>query len=375
METKEFWGRDMNEALQAVRAALGSDALILQTLSVPDREGGGGGERIKVTAMGEQAESMRETTSRAAREQGKLSLNGDAQPAAVAPRQETAGIREGLEPRGLKEIGQHLADLRSLLCWMIPGLKQSGVLGELIQQDAPPELLARLLQETTEVPEPEQREYLRQSLIRLIPTGGDIEAGTGSRVCLALIGPPGVGKTSAVVKLTVHLQRGGERRIGWINLDNRRVTGVEELTVYAGILGVPCEVAEGADGFAQALARLSACDLILVDTPGVSPRDAAGLSELAGVLQEQAMMEVRRSLVLSAATNSRELATWVQRYGRVGFDSLLFSMVDACAHFGPLVNTVLTSGRPLAYLATGQSVTQGLEVARPETVANLLLPE
>ncbi|MBI3300676.1 MAG: hypothetical protein HYZ72_01140 [Deltaproteobacteria bacterium] len=49
-------------------------------------------------------------------------------------------------------------------------------------------------------------------------------------------------------------------------------------------------------------------------------------------------------------------------------------MVDACGHFGPLLSVLLTSGRPLSYLATGQSVTQGLAVARPEMVAQLLLP-
>jgi len=98
------------------------------------------------------------------------------------------------------------------------------------------------------------------------------------------------------------------------------------------------------------------------------------LSDLAGVLQIQDMPKIRRVLVLNATTNSRDLTMWIQGYSRVGFDSLLFSMVDECSSFGPLLNTVLTNGRPLCYLALGQRVTQGLEVARPEAVVNLLLP-
>jgi flagellar biosynthesis protein FlhF len=189
-----------------------------------------------------------------------------------------------------------------------------------------------------------------------------------------LVGPPGSGKTSAIVKLTVHLLRKQVREIGWISLDNRRVTGAEELTVYAGILQVPCEVAEGPEGLTRAIERLSSCEVILIDTPGISPRDAAGLSELAGVLQGLGQSEIRRTLVLNAAANWRDQAVWAQRYDRVGYDSVLFSMVDVCGCFGPLVNTVLTCGRPLSYLASGASVTQGLEVAKPESVVNLLLP-
>jgi flagellar biosynthesis protein FlhF len=257
---------------------------------------------------------------------------------------------------------------------MIPGLKQSGSLEELVTQEVPPDLLIRLVQEAGETNGADQREQIRQALIRLLPTGGDVETKSERRVCLALIGPPGVGKTSAVVKLTVRLTRNNERRIGWISLDNRRVAGAEELTVCAGILGIPCEVAEGRDGLARALERLSACDLVLIDTAGLSPQDSTGLAELAGVLRGQGLPEVRCTLVLSAATNGPDLTAWVQRYGRVGFDSLLFTMVDTCAHFGPLLNTVLTCSQPLSYLATGPSVTQGLEAARAETVARLLLP-
>jgi flagellar biosynthesis protein FlhF len=176
------------------------------------------------------------------------------------------------------------------------------------------------------------------------------------------------------VKLTVHLMRTNERKVGWISLDNRRVTGAEELTVYAGILRVPCEVAEGAEGLTRAIERLSSCDVILIDTPGVSPRDAAGLSELAGVLLELEQSDIRRTLVLNAATNWRDQALWTQRYNRVGYDSLLFSMVDECGCFGPLVNTALSCGSPVSYLATGASVTQGIEVARPESIVDLLLP-
>jgi flagellar biosynthesis protein FlhF len=78
--------------------------------------------------------------------------------------------------------------------------------------------------------------------------------------------------------------------------------------------------------------------------------------------------------VLDAATNWRDAAVWAQRFKRVGYDSLLFSMIDESGCFGSLVNTVITSGVPLSYMTTGAAVTQGIEVAQPESVVDLLLP-
>ncbi len=372
METREFWGRDMNEALHAVRASLGADALILKTFTVPGENDPEGQERIKVTAMGSPEDASRPNSSGGASDRWLPNTPGNG----GGQRPSAAGgiVREGVEARGLRMLNAQLNDLKAMFCWLIPGMKHSGVLNELLAHDVPPELLSRLVQQT-DGGMGDERVLLRRALSQLIQTGGDVEKVTpGKCTRLAFIGPPGVGKTSALVKLTVHLMRKKDRKIGWVSLDNRRVTGVEELTVYAEILGTPCEVAEGAEGLNRALERLSACDLVLIDTPGVSPRDAAELSELASVLQEQTASDVRRTLVFDAATNWRDAAVWAQRFKRVGYDSLLFSMIDESGCFGSLVNTVITSGAPLSYLTNGAAVTQGIELAQPESVVDLLLP-
>lgn len=369
METREFWGRDMNEALQAVRSLLGADALILETLSVPSPAGMAGEERVKVTAMPTKEE---EGESNAPVSNAKKPSNPRRE-ASRWSRTTRSGSQDESEVHGWREVSTQLRDLRTMFSWLLPGMKPSTVFGELVEQDLPPELLIRLLQAVEETGE-DERELLRRAVCRLVSSGGDVETATEPRVCLAFVGPPGVGKTSALVKLTVHLLRKQDRKIGWVSIDNRRVTGAEELTVYGGILGVPCEVAEGAAGLARALERLSHCNLILIDTPGVSPRDTVGLTELASVLQDQAVSGVRRALVLSAATNWRDLALWTQRYDRVGYDSLVFSMIDACGSFGALLNTAVFCDRPLSYLSTSASVTQGITVATPEAVSDLLLP-
>lgn len=372
MELKYFWGRDMDEALRAVRATLGPDALILETRSVPGENGAGKGMGVQITAVQETPEaaaSSPPSTSADQREDDQTSAPGDRQrqTTPVHPRPPESVHRE------LHEVRQELAALQSLFCWLVPGVGTGGLLEELVRQGVAPHLLAHLLRETASIAAgTDAREKMRQVLTRSIPTGGDIEAKKGKRQCLALIGPTGVGKTTTVVKLTVRLACRGDRRVGWVSLDNRRIAGAEQLAVYAGVLGVPYEAAENTEGLTQALGRLSTCDVVLIDTVGSNPRDTAALEELAAFLA--AVPELQRALLLSATTNGADMTAWVEMYRRVGFDSLVFTKLDECTHFGPLVTVALTCGCPLSYVANGQQVVSDLEVANSEAIVRLLLP-
>ncbi|MCS6924378.1 MAG: flagellar biosynthesis protein FlhF [Candidatus Binatia bacterium] len=371
MELKYFWGRDMDEALRAVRATLGPDALILETRSVAGENGTGKGMGVQITAVRETNEAAASSLPPADAGQPE-----DSRTLALGDQQRQTILMQDRSPelmsRELEEVRQELAALQSLFCWLVPGIGTGGLLEELVRQGVAPHLLARLLRETASIAGADEREKMRQVLTRSIPTGGDIETKRGKRQYLALIGPTGVGKTTTVVKLTVRLACRGDRRIGWVSLDNRRIAGAEQLAVYAGILGVPYEVAENAEGLAQALGHLSACDVVLIDTSGTNPQDTAALEELAAFLA--AVPELQRALLLSATTNGADMTAWVERYQRVGFDSLLFTKLDECTHFGPLVTVAVTCGRPLSYVTNGQQVANGLEVATSEAIVRLLLP-
>jgi len=82
---------------------------------------------------------------------------------------------------------------------------------------------------------------------------------------------------------------------------------------------------------------------------------------------------LRRALLLSAATNDRDLAEWVAAFRQVGVDALFFSKLDESRYFGPLLNTTLGAGLPVSYLTLGQNLAGDLEIAKPEIFASLLL--
>jgi flagellar biosynthesis protein FlhF len=339
MKPRQFFGKNMEEALRTVRATLGPDALILETKTVPADSGG----KVQITAM---------------------------EDAAAAPHKGSAG-GNGAAGSGLQEVRQELQELKSFLGWWLPGVKQKKVFEELMAQGVAPEVITRVTQEMDSIAGGDERERARKVLARLISTGGDLDRHAEQRTCVGFIGPTGVGKTTAVVKLTARLIHQGHHSVGWISLD-RRIGGADLLEAYAAILGVPHEAAESPERVSRALERLANCSVVFLDSAGVSPRDPASLAEIAELAR--AVTNLRRVLFLNASTNSHDMREWADLFESVGFDSLVFTKVDECRHFGPAINLAVSSGRPLSYLTQGPKVAGGLELARSETLAAMVLP-
>lgn len=349
MTPKRFWGADMSAALRGVRGSLGPDALILESRDLSDASGGG----VEITAVGE-ARAIADT---AAPSRPPPVAEPSAVPAPVSQAADHAAVRE------------EIAALRSLIYWLAPGLNQNNrLLQSLVQQGLSPENIARLSEAMQQTAGHDDREKLLNALVELIPSGGRIEDAVDH---LVLIGPSGVGKTTNLIKLTIFESQRLTRRIGWINTDQRRLAGGDPLALYASILGVSYETAENNKELKRALERLSGCDLVLIDTPGVNPRDEAAMKDLARLLH--GVTSLRRMLVCSATTNGADMTDWVKRYGRLGLDSLFFTKLDECRYLGSLINTALSAGYPLSYITLGQNLAGDLENAKPEVLTSLLL--
>jgi flagellar biosynthesis protein FlhF len=330
----------MTEALSAVRKSLGPDALILQSRSVASGAGAG----VEVTAMNDETDA-----------------SGGA-PRAAAPPAETDGA--------LKQVQDGIAEVRALLRWILPGVARKGVAEKLLDQGLSPEVIARVAREMEGLEAKNDRERIFTALSLLIPCAEEIQPKAGKQQRLALVGPTGVGKTTAVIKLTVRLLQKA-RRVGWIGLESGRAVGADLLASYCGILDVPYRAAHDQETLARAVEQLSIADFVLVDTPGFNPRDDVRMAELAESLD--AVADLQRMLLLGAATDGRDMADWLEVYRKIGLDSLVFTKLDECRYFGPLVNIAAGAGLPLAYVTGGQDLVNDLQAGRPELLANLIL--
>ncbi|HXN47610.1 MAG TPA: hypothetical protein VN893_13270 [Bryobacteraceae bacterium] len=187
---------------------------------------------------------------------------------------------------------------------------------------------------------------------------------------VALAGPCASGKTTTLVKLAVRYGLGMHRPVHVISMDSYRVAASEQLRSYSAILGIGFQMLETTGALAQALEEHSNKDLVLIDTPGFGQRDFDASKDLARFLASRP--DIDTHLVLTASMRSADLSRVVDRYEVFRPAKLLFAKLDETGVFGPILNLVVRTGKPVSYLAAGQQIPEDLEPATGERVLDLL---
>lgn len=194
------------------------------------------------------------------------------------------------------------------------------------------------------------------------------------RTVMALVGPTGVGKTTTLAKIAARAALVHQRRVGLITLDSYRVGALAQIEAYADLIGIPLEAARDERSFARALRRLADADLVLIDTAGRAPRDKSALIRLAEILHSTES-RVNVNLLISATTRPSELDEIVERHAVLLPKWLTVTKVDEARQHDTIVNAHVASGRPLAWLTTGQRVPEDLEDATEAQLAAALCGE
>jgi flagellar biosynthesis protein FlhF len=189
---------------------------------------------------------------------------------------------------------------------------------------------------------------------------------------VVLVGPPGVGKTTTLVKLAARFGATSRFPLQIISMDNYRVGASEQLRTYSSILGVGFDALPSATALERALASYQAKDLILIDTPGYGWRDFPAASDLAALLREEAHTSIH--LTISASMKPSDVARVADLYEVFDYDALLFTKIDETATIGPMVSESVLRRKPLSYFCAGQRIPDDLEVASRERLLDRMLP-
>lgn len=199
---------------------------------------------------------------------------------------------------------------------------------------------------------------LEDHLAARIPVAGPLLAGDGPRRVM-LVGPTGVGKTTTIAKLAAHFAVTEKRRVALITLDTYRIGAVEQVATYARIIGVPSAVAADRDELRARLEAFSGHDLVLIDTAGRSPKDPGHVPALAGLRPEGVAVQ----LVLPATRSVADHAAVLAAYAPLAPAALVLTKLDEAQGLGSALHTALTAGIPVSYLANGQRVPEDLHLA------------
>jgi flagellar biosynthesis protein FlhF len=417
MRVKTFEAGSMQDALDIVKKDMGEEAFILSTRTRRRPAALGLGEEaiIEVTAAVDEAPS-----SPLPQGPGAPGLTYGLRPpmAAGRPAQATAPQppappmdlqpirRELLEIKGavaaMKDNDQRNASiLRELdqLKAMLNRIQRQGMppaqlnlppsllelYGDLVGNDVEPLIAMRLCEYAhralsdqegdgaTGAVDPERaRIFLHRVIADFIPVAPPIQLEPGKMRVAALVGPTGVGKTTTLAKLAAYAQLQLKQKVALITLDTYRLAAVDQLQQYAQILQVPMHVALTVEDLRSAFRFYQDRALVLIDTPGHSPKDTETLGQLRNLLDE--LPEVETHLVLSATTKPRDLTEIAARFEPLKPTRLIFTKLDETSTFGPILGTLARVKRPLSYLGTGQEVPEALELATSRRVADLILP-
>ncbi|HTR38454.1 MAG TPA: hypothetical protein VMH80_21235 [Bryobacteraceae bacterium] len=211
---------------------------------------------------------------------------------------------------------------------------------------------------------------LRAELAKHIRVAPEL-SGPVSRARVALVGPPGAGKTSSLVKLAVRYGISLKRSTHILTTDTYRIAAADELQSYAAILGVGCQVIQTPGGLAQALEENHHKDFILIDTPGMSRAEMETGEDLARFLA--GCPEIETHLVMPASMRGADLRSVAGQYAVFQPRKLLVTRLDETQTLGAILSLSIRTGLPISFLTSGQRIPEDLEPATPDRLLDILL--
>ena len=319
MYLKRFRGQTLTDALRAVREEFGPDALVLSTRVVPRSGARGlfGAKEVEVSAAIERREVSADRS----------------RPSAARPHR--TGVEEIAARLGATGLDPALAQL---IAASHPLATRRGAGAATLQSTVATQLAGLTAADDTFAP---------------------VEV---------FVGPPGVGKTTTIAKIAARERAQSGRRLGLVAADGYRVGAVEQLRLFAEIIGAPLTVARSIDEVDAALD--GARRPLLLDTPGRSPGDDMARDLFRRVGRRA---DVRTHLVIAAGTPAAAARRILERFRDANPARIVVTKLDEVDSLAPLIGVLKESALPISFVGTGQRVPDDLHRATPPAVAAWVL--
>lgn len=184
------------------------------------------------------------------------------------------------------------------------------------------------------------------------------------------VGPPGAGKTTTIAKIAAQHRARTGTRLTVIAADAFRVGAIEQLRLYADIIGAPFVAARTPEEVEAAVA--AAKSPVLIDTAGRSPRDEA-VQALYDVVRR--LPGVRTHLVVPASSTSRDFCRWLDAQAALAPTHAVITKLDDSDPAAPLAGILRERKLRVSFLGNGQRVPEDLLLATPEALAGAFMGE
>jgi flagellar biosynthesis protein FlhF len=360
MKIKHYRAADMRQALRQVRDAQGPDAVILSSRRIS-----GGVEVIAAVDYDVDVELPQATEpAQVAAQPTQADYAALAQRFAAQDRNQVNHLQADVNEE-LRTLRRMLETQLATLAWndlsrrapiQTELLRQLTVLG--IAHDLSGELVSQLPQRMELA---EAHRLALAMLARRIETVGERWMESGGVV--AMVGPTGVGKTTLIAKLAARwVLRNGPRDLALISTDCIRIGAQEQIHTLGRLLGVPAYAIDGAADLAETLDHVGDRRLVLIDSAGLSQRDARLADELETLANASDRIET--SLVISAASQAGAIEEALEKFAPARPATCNVTKLDEATSLGGTMSALIRAKLPLAYLSDGQQVPEDLCPAR-----------
>lgn len=188
---------------------------------------------------------------------------------------------------------------------------------------------------------------------------------------VAVVGPPGSGKSSVLLKLAARYGLTSRRPAQILSCDTFRVGASEPLRSAAAIFGLGFQVSESVHALSQAIREHAEKGRIFIDTPGLAAAEMQAASQLGVFFGANPAVAVH--LVVPASMRPSDLAAAVDRYRGLHPSRIVFTRLDETSSYGTLYEESERCGLPVSFLTSGTRIPEDLEPATPERLADLIV--
>jgi signal recognition particle subunit SRP54 len=191
---------------------------------------------------------------------------------------------------------------------------------------------------------------------------------------IMLVGLQGSGKTTTAAKLARLYSKQGQHPL-LAAADTYRPAAQDQLRTLGEQLGLPVVTGPGRTPLeicrqARAAAAERGLTPLILDTAGRLHIDEAMLEELRAIRAE---VKPHHVLLVVDAMTGQDAVTVAERFNAaVGIDAVVLTKMDGDARGGAALSVRAVTGRPIAFVGTGEKV-EALEPFHPDRVASRIL--
>ena len=390
MQIKKYEAVDMQEAIKLIKSDLGPDAVILSTREI--RRGNGifgmfSRQVVEVVAARDYTEKVKDRVSAAYQAQVSVKDNVASEEFLKAEvnkiRADSAGT-----PVELREVRTEIGVLKSYVQELLRSGENEQLKGlsdhlvffyrKLLSGGIDITLSGRIVRILDARLTEEQKNNFEQinrlgyELIqKQIKVSGPVYNIEKGQKLAVFVGPTGVGKTTTIAKIAARYTLVDKKKVALVTFDTYRIGAIEQLKIYAKILGVPVDVVLTPEELPKAVEKRKDADIILIDTAGRNHKDSEYIKEIKEMWTQKLKLDCY--LVLSSTSSDGVLADILNQFKEIPVDALLFTKLDETDKFGTMFNAMIKAQKPLSYLTTGQRVPEDIELAAPERLSRLIL--